>query len=551
MSEHINENSGRVMDSATGLTIPKKGTQAFFTAAMIAVVAGLLFPPSARILDVFWIFSLSLTAAVLIITFCARGALEATGFPSLIILATMLRIAISVASSKQTISQNNSNTILNFVGSVFVSNNSVFAILLFCMLTIIIFSIIYKAVKSIRYTSAEFTTNIVPIKQISIDSDLNAKIIDSTFALNLREKVGREASFFVSMSKVGGFILCAAAIELTTIIVNIFTGVTASATTLTGPEASAKAYTSAIGGGMTIEITALVIAAASAHLVRKSCLSAVANDGIPKIEFAKRIKVVTNEMLSQEPVESELQEGNSLFPTQAETIVEELEWFNEPQCSEDANQKNELDNLFWNTANGGNHYEEISELILSKSVDGTKTILMAAESTAELPVTIPVNIAMRLAEKQQECLLVDLDFERGAISKVFDIDYRNLKEQTRAISTCINGLRVWPAIGAGKDNRAPDTGSLKQALDDFEGQFDCLIIYAPNIKLLDSYKNITDCVEAAMFFGPAGKIESSPINELNEILNSHGCKILKPVEVSSQLHHNPKAQSGHLVLQKS
>jgi hypothetical protein len=516
---------------------------------MIAVVAGLLFPPSAHILDVFWIFSLSLTAAVLIITFSARGALEVAGFPSLIVLATMLRIAISVASSKQTISQNNSSTILNFVGSVFVRNNSVFAVLFFGMLTIIIFGIIYKAVKSIRYTSTEFTTNIVPIKQTSIDSDFNTKIIDSTCALNLREKVGREATFFISMAKVGGFILCAAVIELTTIIVNIFGGVTTGATTLTGPEVSVKAYTSAIGAGMTIEITALLIAVASAHLVRKSCLSAVANDGIPKIEFAKRIKVVANEMLSQEPVE--LQDGNSLFATQAETIVEELEWFDESQCLEDTNQKNELDNWLWNTANDSNHYEEISELILSKSADGTKTILMAAESTTELPVTVPVNIAMRLAEKQQKCLLIDLDFERGAISKVFDIDYRDLEERTRAIATCINGLRVWPAISAGKDNRAPDAGSLKQALNDFKGQYDCLIVYAPNIKLLDNCKSIADCIEAVMFFGPAGKTEGSGVNELHTILNSHGCEILKPVEVFSKLHRNPKAQSGHLILQQS
>jgi len=145
----------------------QNGARTLFTAGVIAVVAGLLLPLPAHILDVLLIFSVSLTAAVLIITFSARGALQVQGFPLLIVLATMLRMALSVACSRLILSQSNAGTIISLFGSFVVRNNCVLAILVFGALAIVIFRTICKAVKDISGAATEFTADIVPIKQIT------------------------------------------------------------------------------------------------------------------------------------------------------------------------------------------------------------------------------------------------------------------------------------------------------------------------------------------------------------------------------------------------
>jgi hypothetical protein len=111
---------------------------------------------------------------------------------------------------------------------------------------------------------------------------------------------------------------------------------------------------------------------------------------------------------------------------------------------------------------------------------------MCAESVAELPVTIPVNITMRLAQKGQRCLLVDLDLERDAIAKVFDAagDGLRPREEKLEMPTCINNLWVWPARNFNKDDGAPAAIELTEVIAGLKNRYDRLILYAPNMKLL-------------------------------------------------------------------
>ena len=76
---------------------------------------------------------------------------------------------------------------------------------------------------------------------------------------------------------------------------------------------------------------------------------------------------------------------------------------------------------FWQEIKDSNCYEVLVDFVEQKSTEEARTLLMAAENVDELPVTAPVNIAMRLAKRDKRCLLVDLDWERDAIAKVFDV----------------------------------------------------------------------------------------------------------------------------------
>ncbi len=569
-----------------------------FVAGAIAVVAGLLFPLSAHILDVLLIFSVSLTAAVLIITFSARGALDVSGFPLLIVLATMLRMALSVASGKLILSQGNAGTIISLFGAIFVRNNCVLAILVFGVLTVVIFGTICKAARGISRTVLEFTANVVPIKQISIDGDLNADVIDKSQAAGLQEKIGREASFFVAMGGAARFILCDAVIELVVAVVNIVGGMAAGVLGGAAAGISAKTYvTLAVGAGMTTQVPALLAAVASAYFVRRSSVPPAANDGFAEEEVVERIEVVASEVAS--PRSAELQYGNDVSASQrgtaeprcieselaetanpvanvnveAERIVcEDLEWLNEPQQAEDENEKDDLNLWAWEEIKDSDYYEAIAELIESKG-NKAKTILMAAESVKELGVTVPVNVAMRLAQRKKRCLLIDLDLERDAISRVFDVDCGGPcgdKVGARAIvretPTCIDNLWIWPANNFGKGEVEPqtqkkafgdpDTMNVKEVIAGLESRYDHLIIYAPNIKLSADWGRIASGVQAAMLFGPGSKLEGGSISDFpnwkrpcfqndvgnlrlllqfHKLLISFGCAIFKPVEVLAEV----------------
>jgi len=578
-----NSNQGGAPDSIRGvgrnnsLWSPKRneghsgGARTLFIAGVIAVIAGLLFPLPARILDVLLIFSVSLTAAVLIITFSARGALQVQGFPLLIVLVTMLRMALSVACSRLILSRGNAGIIVSLFGNIVVRNNCVLAILVFGALAIVIFKTICKAVKDISRAATEFTADIVPIKQISIDSDLNAGVINENQALNLRSKIAREAGFFVAMAGAARFILCAAVIELVIVAVNIMASMAMGIVGGTTAGVSIKTYTTlAVGAGMMTQIPALVAAVASGYLVRKSSVSAGASNELAE-QAAERIKVVArvrapfcdlfqgssnevaptqveelkygNTVNSAEPVEyidaelTEITNPAAIANIETEKIVsEDLEWADESQSVGNEDEKEYLSLWVWEEIKDSDYYEAIAELIESKGGSRTaltKTTLMAAESAEELPVTIPVNVAVHLAQKNQKCLLIDLDLRRGAISKVFDIDSAERSNRARgeAIATCISNLRVWPASNFNKGDGDSDVTNIKDVIARLESRYERLIVYAPNIKLLADGYRIAGCVGAAMLFGSKSKVESSSISDFYKLLIGSGCEILKPTEV--------------------
>jgi len=504
-----------------------------FIAGAIAVIVGLLFPLRGRILDVLLIFSLSLTVAVMLITFSARAALQVMGFPLLIVLTTMLRMTLSVACSKSILSQDNAGTIISLFGSTIVSNNCVLAIFIFCTVVAVIFGIICKAANGISRTSAEFTADVVSIKQISIDSDLNAGVINKNQALNLREKMTREAGFFFAMAGAAKFILYGALIELVIIIVNIVGGMAIGTVTPATAEMSLKTYaTLAVGAGMTTQISALLVAMASLYLVHKSSESLFANVPSSEQEFTERIEVAAREVRCPRAVESEYDN----IEAEKKVITEDLEWFDEPAAGE--NEKDDLFLWFIEDLKDSYYYETIVELITSKSADEAKTILMAAESVQELPVTIPVNVAIRLAQKGQKCLLIDLDLERNAISKVFDVDSANhsgnVQTKTMATSTCISNLWMLPASNLGKSDRDLNATNIKDLIGSIKSHYDRLIIYAPKIKLSADRDIIAACVQAAILFGkksePESEFESSAINDFYKLLITYGCAIFRPVE---------------------
>jgi len=447
-------------------------------------------------------------------------------------------MTLCVACAKLIVSQGNAGDIIGFLSRPITDGNLTLTVSVFGMLAITVCGLLFKVAKNICRISAEFVSDIAPLRQICINNNLKAGVISKNQVIDLVRRTAEEAGFFVAMGGVAKFMLCEAVVESVVIIIGIAVSMAMGTAIGQFSDVSAKTYvTSTVGAGFITQISILITAAASGYLVRKN-----SGSGDPfEQEFRRTIKVTASEVFPQttelnysRTYDGELMEIEDSIAiaetkTSEKVITEDLKWFDESQY----NGKEKKGNLnLWQCREikSNNGYEPIAELIESKSVNGIKTILMAAERIEELPVTIPVNVAVHLAKKNKKCLLIDLDVERKAISKVFDIDDSVMRG--KAISTCINNLWVWPANNFSKVNEI----KIKEAVTSLRSQYDYLIVYAPNTGTAASVdcSKIACCVEAAMLFGNETESEHSFINDFYELLNGYGCEILASEEIFAQ-----------------
>jgi hypothetical protein len=540
-----------------------------FTLGTIAVAAGLLFPLSSHILDVLLILNISLAIAVLIATFSARRPLEVSGFPLLILMLSMLQMAGNVASSKLILSQGDCGTIIGFVASVIVRNNGILWIPVTVALVSVIFAIIYKVVGDIGRIVSEFSTDIVPAKQGGICNCLSAGVISDRQALDLRDNIVREDRLLIAMNGTAKFVLCAAIIGLASIIANIAGGPIVAALNGTVAAIPAKTYIGlALSAGLITQVCMLIAIGASRYVVQRSSLSPVAWEERAERKTVKRVEIVDrsaegkivgskvvykpvspptlesqvdtklNHAVPAECFDAEFAETTKHSDTEADERVtgEDDGASNEgvhSQADTNATIVNYGKSISWQVRSDDSYYDAVAEFISDRLTSSGRTTLMAAKSVEWLPVTVPVNISMRLAQTGQKCLLIDLDLERCAISKVFDVDvgdYEAAKitcvapydEANKEIcATNINNLWVWPATRFARY----EATSIKQIIASLKEQFDHLIMYAPT---LSDDKEGADCVETAMLFGPAGESDTSSIGGLHEVLVGYGCEVLRP-----------------------
>ncbi|MCE5186167.1 MAG: hypothetical protein LLF76_08600 [Planctomycetaceae bacterium] len=162
---------------------------------------------------------------------------------------------------------------------------------------------------------------------------------------------------------------------------------------------------------------------------------------------------------------------------------------------------------------------------LLRTIDKLKgrrqTLLLAAGSINALPVTVPVNLAIQLAKKGK-CLLIDLDLNRNAAAKVFELHSAASSGafHVSSLPTAIENLFVWPA----RHFETLHQMNLQVILKEAQKKYDYILLYAPYLTTLADRKHIVGCVKQAVVFGCApGRDE----NRLIELLNTFNCKIVQ------------------------
>jgi len=256
------------MDSLTARLASKSNF--IFAGGVVAVLATLLIPLPTFLLDVGLSCSISLALAVLIIVLATNQPIELSTFPSLLLVTTLFRLALNVASTRLILMQGNAGTIIDTFGNFVAGGNIVVGMVMFIILVVIQFVVITKGASRISEVGARFVLDAMPGKQMAIDADLSAGNITDAEARERRKKIVKESEFYGAMDGACKFISGDAKAGLIITAVNLLGGIILGYTKGMTIINAIKLYSIlSIGDGLVSQIPSIIIAISSGFLVSK------------------------------------------------------------------------------------------------------------------------------------------------------------------------------------------------------------------------------------------------------------------------------------------
>jgi flagellar biosynthesis protein FlhA len=244
--------------------------------SMLGVLAVLLVPLPTVLLDLLLAFNLAITVLLLLITLSATRPLDFSVFPSLLLLMTLFRLALNVATTRLILLHGNQGEhaagyIVDTFGRFVVGGNLVVGLVVFLILVIIQFVVITKGASRISEVSARFTLDSLPGKQMAIDAELNTGVIDEKEARRRRELLMRETEFYGSMDGASKFVRGDAIAAVIITGINLVGGIViAMMRGMPIAQAVNRYSILTVGDGLVSQIPALIVATASGMLVTKA-----------------------------------------------------------------------------------------------------------------------------------------------------------------------------------------------------------------------------------------------------------------------------------------
>lgn len=254
----------------------------FVLAVGVVVILGLMIIPMPPILlDLALSFSITLSVVVLLVSAYIYKPLDFSVFPSILLISTLLRLSLNIAATRLILMRGDIGTeaagkVIKSFGEFVVGGNFVVGFVIFFILIIINFVVITKGAGRIAEVSARFTLDAMPGKQMSIDADLNAGLIDETEARRRRQEISREADFYGAMDGASKFVRGDAIAAIIIMVINIIGGFLIGVLQKGMPIAdAAKTYTIlTIGDGLVAQIPALITSTAAGIIVSRAATEA-------------------------------------------------------------------------------------------------------------------------------------------------------------------------------------------------------------------------------------------------------------------------------------
>lgn len=243
---------------------------------ILMVLAMMILPLPPVILDLLFTFNISLAIMILLVAMFTKKPLDFAAFPAVLLFATLLRLALNVASTRVVLLHGHkgpdaAGQVIEAFGHFLVGGNFAVGIVVFIILVIINFVVITKGAGRIAEVGARFTLDAMPGKQMAIDADLNAGLVGEDEARRRRSEVGQEAEFYGSMDGASKFVRGDAVAGLLIMAINIIGGLIVGVAQhgLSFSDA-ARVYTLlTIGDGLVAQIPALVISTAAGVVVSR------------------------------------------------------------------------------------------------------------------------------------------------------------------------------------------------------------------------------------------------------------------------------------------
>ncbi|GMW00024.1 MAG: flagellar biosynthesis protein FlhA [Candidatus Hydrogenedentota bacterium] len=260
------------MQPDTGWSRMLRNQDLALAVAVVLILAVLFIPVPAIVLDVLLTLNISLSVVILLATLYLREPVEFAVFPSLLLMLTLFRLSLNVASTRLILSDASAGNVIDAFGTFVTSGSYVVGVVIFSILVVIQFVVITRGATRISEVAARFTLDAMPGKQMGVDADLNAGLITEEQARARRHKIEREADFYGAMDGATKFVRGEAIAGLIITLINISAGFIIGMLMM-GMDVSESAaiYTRlTIGDGLVSQIPSLLVSTAAGMIVTRA-----------------------------------------------------------------------------------------------------------------------------------------------------------------------------------------------------------------------------------------------------------------------------------------
>lgn len=256
---------------------------------ILTILVVLILPLPAIVLDLFLAISITLSILILMTSLFIQTPLEFSAFPTILLISTMLRLSLNMASTRLILSHGHEGTdaaghVIEAFGSFVMGGNFVIGIIVFAILIIVNFVVITKGSGRIAEVAARFHLDAMPGKQMAIDADLSAGLIDEKVAKHRRKELEDESGFFGAMDGASKFVRGDAIAGLLIVFINVVGGMIIGVAQqgLSFADAGRSYTLLTVGDGLVTQVPALIVSTAAGLLVSKAGVSGAADKALMK-----------------------------------------------------------------------------------------------------------------------------------------------------------------------------------------------------------------------------------------------------------------------------
>lgn len=247
-------------------------TDVLVAAMIVGIVMMMIIPMPTWLLDILLTFNITFALIIIMVSVFNLDPLDFSVFPSLLLIMTLFRLALNISSTRLILLHAYAGEVINTFGSFVVGGNTVVGFIIFLILVVIQFIVITRGAERVSEVAARFTLDAMPGKQMAIDADLNAGLINEDEARERRQKIQREADFYGAMDGASKFVKGDAIAGIIIVIINVVGGLIIGMAQRGMPAGEAvQVYTLlTVGDGLVTQIPALLMSTATGIVVTRS-----------------------------------------------------------------------------------------------------------------------------------------------------------------------------------------------------------------------------------------------------------------------------------------